>query len=390
MDERDLEARLAARLHARFDAVQPPERLVAAVQAGFVEPRPRWQPRFSGARSVLGFAGVVAAVVVIAVLGSNVRPPAGSSPSASMDTTPAPITDRHFIVLPPLGAIPTKPESSAASEILSERLRALHPEWSFSSAGGDAITFDVPTGDDDATVRAVLSATGDIAFVPLPPADYGNGKATAVVGQPLPVKEPALFGWEGIASASLGTDQQGNTRLSINLKPAAAEALGTYTAANIGQASAILVDGRVALLPFIQSSIQDGALSITPGSLTDPDFKLFAAIVQSAPLPESWRNPRVPVVMNETQARRLALAAAGSSVPAAVTSAQLGTTGTPASSTGVVAVWQFGFAGSFSSSCGGGPLPEGVTPGPCAPASTELVTLDAVTGAVVEISAPAP
>jgi hypothetical protein len=49
----------------------------------------------------------------------------------------------------------------------------------FSAAAGDAITFTIPASASAAAVKAVLSTTGQVAFVPLPPTSVRERVATA-------------------------------------------------------------------------------------------------------------------------------------------------------------------------------------------------------------------
>jgi hypothetical protein len=122
----------------------------------------------------------------------------------------------------------------------------------------------------------------------------------------------------------------------------------------------------------------------------DPsELALPAAIVTSGTLPEEWREPRVPVVIPEAEARDLAVAAATGSVTG-TGRAELTTYGFPESEAGVTAAWAIVVHGSFASvSCGRAPESP-ATRGPCPVADTELVILDAVTGAFLEGQVPAP
>ena len=331
MDDRDLERRLAARLHQRFDTVQPPADLTASVQQVMATPTRRvGLPDLRFGRLRPGWSAIAAAVLVALVAvggvgyGNLIGPRAGPSPSVDVE---GPL-ERFFIVLPPVDATPTKTESSLAADVLSARLRALlffgdYPN-SFSGAVGNAITFRLPmTGPSDESIGAVLRAQGEVAFVPLPES-YTNGTHTAEVGQNLPTDEPVLFGWDGVASAAMDVDQQGRPALTITLRPAAAESFGDYTAAQPGGIIAIVVDDDVALLPVINEPIAGGEIQLSggglPGSAEEAAFAEASAILVGGELPEAWSSlpPWVPEILQpEELAASLAFQLEGVTVESA-------------------------------------------------------------------------
>lgn len=314
MDDLELERRLRTRLHARFDDAPVPAGLVSSVrQATTTEPRRvGFTVRVRPIR--LGWAAVAAAVVltVSAIgIGKGLGPNGpGTSPTPTPQATTAP--EREFIVLPPVGMVLGKPEAILASDVLSARIRALGI-GTFSSGGGYGIQFTLPAaGPSDASIRTVLSATGDIRIVPLPAADYGEGKLTATVGEPLPKDEPALIGWDGIASVT-SDPLAGKPELTITLKPAAGQAFGDETTTHVGEIFAIVIDGRVAMLPTVMSAITSGQITVTPGligpGVPDPAFAESAAILVGGMLPEAWRGATVPVLISRDEAIAVALAA---------------------------------------------------------------------------------
>ena len=390
MDDRELELRLQAHLHRRFDDAQVPAGLEAAVLQGM-----RTQPRrvaFDLRRRPIDLGWSLVAAVAVLVVGSFlfVRINGPISPGAS--ATPGPSvtlpTSRDFIVLPPTAAVPSKASSSLATDVLSARLRALG-FGTFSSGGGYAITFELGNeGPSDAAVRRVLAATGDVRFLPLPPEDYyGEHGLEAMVGQPLPKDEPALFGWEGIASVSIGAAAQGAETpgpsamptIEITLKPAAASAFGDYTAAHVNEHFAIVVDGKVASVPVVNGAIPGGQISIVGGG-EDPDaFRGLAAILVGGLLPEEWRGADVPQVISQ----RAAVASALTFYPTAdVESAGLTTR---EDERGHRAIWWIVLGGDLPHSCP--MLRPGATVCP-APEGGIVVVIDAETG-VVEAIEPA-
>jgi hypothetical protein len=378
MDERELETRLRDRLHRRFDGAQPGAALRATVQAVTAEP-------VSVIRSPIRLAWLAAAALVIAlVAGLGIGGWAGPG---GLIGTPEPtaspgVETRQYIVLPPAGSIPSKASTSIASDTLDLRLRSIG-SGTFSSAAGDAITFQLPPDFDvdDALIRAVLSATGELSFVPLPPEDYGSGEHVAVIGEPLPVDEPELFGQEQIEGAGVATNNGVPVRVHFGLTPIGAAALEVYTSGHIGETFAILVDGKVALLPVVQAAITGGTLEV---SGSDPsELALLAAIVTSGTLPEEWREPRVPVVIPESEARALAIAAAASPDAVAVRT-ELSTFGDPRAGEEVVAAWLVDLTGTLpDAGCTTSPFQTPLPP-PCPAVSTGHAVIDAVSGELLD------
>jgi hypothetical protein len=201
---------------------------------------------------------------------------------------------------------PSKSIASLVSEVLSARIHALGI-GTFSSSGGYTIDFTLPLeGPSDASIREVLSATGDVHVVPLPTSDYGDGKLAATIGEPLPKVEPSLFGWAEIASITIDSDAASPVLL-ITLKPTAAQAFADYTTGHVGETFAIVVDDRVRLLPAVMEVITSGQIAINAG---DGDtFAETAAILAGGLLPEAWRGASVPVLLSQDQAEAVALTA---------------------------------------------------------------------------------
>jgi hypothetical protein len=391
MDDRDLEARLRKHLHARLDDAAPHAELSAAVAQIFAaEPRRLGLPSLRVVTPIprLSFAALVMVLVVGALaagVGFRAGPFAGA-PSPTPTTPPS----RSFIVLPPSPEISSKGEATLAGDVLMARLRALGL-GTFTMSGGYGMTFDLPAGDrpDDATIRAVLGAAGDVAFVGLPARDYNSpgfgetgDKLDAVVGQPLPKAEPVLFDRSGIYSITAAAPGGSQDVPVIHVVVTAAELspFAAYTSAHVGEGLAVLIDGRVALVARLMEPILDGQIDI--GAPDDAEFARARAILVGGPLPEAWRGAPVPAVISRATAIDHALQ--GERPGTRVVSADL-----QALLLGIgrwTAVWNVVLEGSFPA-CP--PLgPEVATCGPAV--DTELVVLDGATGGLVQREAPAP
>jgi hypothetical protein len=308
MDDLELEARLRTHLHRRLDDAPIPGGLVSNVsQALATAARPIGLATRTG-RIRLGWAAVAAAVILAVAaigIGKGLGP---TGPGAIATPTPPATTapERWFVVLPPPGTDFNKPVASVAGDVLSARIRALGI-GNFTSAAGYGIEFLLPAGGpSDASIRAVLGANGELRIVPLPVSDYGPGMRTATLGKPLPKDEPALIGWDGIASVA-SDPLGGSPDITITLKPAAAQAFGDYTGAHIGETFAIVLDGRVVLLPIVMDPVTSGQIKITPGS--GDTFAETAAILAGGELPVAWRGATVPEIITSDQAIAAALTA---------------------------------------------------------------------------------
>jgi hypothetical protein len=374
MDDNELEARLRTHLGERFDNAPVPARLAASVRRSLEAPHPA-KVRFAlRPRSLqLGWAtlAVVIAVGALLVFRSSLGPASpNATPPRPAVTAVAP-TERMFVVLPREATL-SKDEATVATDVLSARLRALG-YGTFSSFGGFGIGFEVPIeGPSDDATRRVLAATGNVEIVPLPESDYTVAPA---VGKPLPKAEPALFGWDGIESVSLGTNQQSLTTLDFTLTSSARRAFGEYTAAHVNGSLAVVIDGIVRAVPNINEPIPGGEISINgggaPGSAEADAFVEWSAILVGGMLPEHWRDPGAPTLLTEQQAIDIALQTyPGGTVGATDMYFSLhGTQPEP--------VWRVTLSGSLPVTCGD---PQ---PTDCSPWSFAQVQMDAVTGDVI-------
>ena len=190
---------------------------------------------------------------------------------------------------------------------------------------------------------------------------------TATIGAPLPKDEPALFGWEGITTVT-NEPTGASPAISISLKPAAAQAFADYTTANVGDTFAVVVDGRVAMLPTVEDAITSGQIAISPAP--GYAFTETAAILVGGELPEAWRGTSVPTLISREQAEANALRA----LPGATVQDAKSSAGLPAEGLDWEVVWNVEVdvpECSDLTSCAWSPGPY-------------VVKVDAVTGNVIE------
>ncbi len=106
------------------------------------------------------------------------------------------------------------------------------------------------------------------------------GSTEGVVGQTLDLATyPPLFSNDGVASASVGADQNQRPDIDVVLTPAAAQAFATYTGTHVGSYFAITLDGVVLASPVINDAITDGHVQISGGGPTGFSGQEAASIV---------------------------------------------------------------------------------------------------------------
>src|SRR5215210_7452041 len=115
--------------------------------------------------------------------------------------------------------------------------------------GADRVVVELPGVTDPEAVRKLVGQTGRLDFVPL-------GSTQASDGQQLDLKQfPPLFSGDQVASATVGTDQNGRPAVDFVLKGEGAALFSDYTAKNVGSYFAITLDGAVVSAPVIQNAI---------------------------------------------------------------------------------------------------------------------------------------
>jgi preprotein translocase subunit SecD len=151
-----------------------------------------------------------------------------------------------------------------------------------SSDGADRLNVSIPASLDAGPLRSLVGQTGRIAFVPLGDKQVEKGDSVD------PAAFPELFGSEGVASATVSTDQNAGRVVVFELTPAAAAEFGTYTAAHIGTYFAITLDGLIVSAPVINSEIAGGSVEISQAGAGGWDLaeaNELATIIRLKPLP---------------------------------------------------------------------------------------------------------
>ncbi|MCA1633398.1 MAG: protein translocase subunit SecD [Acidobacteria bacterium] len=120
------------------------------------------------------------------------------------------------------------------------------------------------------------------------PTAAGQPPAPKKPGEPnswVVVEAPAVINGSELRDASAVPQSQGDESYIINfaLKPTGAQKFGTWTAANVGQYMAVVLDDKVRSAPFIKGQISDSG-QIT-GSFTKASSEDLALTLRSGALP---------------------------------------------------------------------------------------------------------
>ena len=160
------------------------------------------------------------------------------------------------------GQSPTAGDMSVIRDIVERRVNTTGvSEPLVTTQGSDRVVVELPGVTDPEAVRKLVGQTGQLDFVPL-------GSTTATEGQVLDLKQyPPLFGGDQVASATVGTDQNGRPAVDFVLKSDGAQKFSEYTTGHVGSYFAITLDGAVVSAPVIQNAIPSGNVQITGGGL---------------------------------------------------------------------------------------------------------------------------
>ncbi len=160
------------------------------------------------------------------------------------------------------GKSPTVGDMSVIKDIVERRVNTTGvSEPVVTTQGADRVVVELPGVTDPEAVRKLVGQTGQLAFVPL-------GSTQVTEGQAIDLKTyPPLFGGDQVASATVGTDQNGRPAVDFVLKSTGASLFADYTSKHVGSYFAITLDGAVVSAPVIQNAIPNGNVQITGGGL---------------------------------------------------------------------------------------------------------------------------
>ena len=160
--------------------------------------------------------------------------------------------------------------------------------------GTNRILIQVPGIGSAEELKALIGTTAKLTFNPV----VGRGTDPNVAPGPgnivLPSQdEPGVFytlaeapvvTGEDLTDAQPGFDQNGQPSVNFRFNPQGARRFGAYTAANIGQPFAIVLDNEVISAPVIRDAITTGNGQIS-GSMNVEDANRLAVLLRAGALP---------------------------------------------------------------------------------------------------------
>ena len=196
-----------------------------------------------------------------------------------------------YQVLPANGKTPTGSDLNTIVGIIDRRVNATGTtEPVIETKGSNQISVQLPGVSDMQQVVKLVGSTGQLTFVPLPPATYGTSsaagtKAVPADGDPIDPTLKPLFGGDQVASANATFDQTTNQRaVAFTLKDPAKTIFAQWSSSHIGDFFAIVLDGTVVSAPYIKSAITDGSGQIS-GSFTAAQMNDLVTVLQYGALP---------------------------------------------------------------------------------------------------------
>jgi preprotein translocase subunit SecD len=160
--------------------------------------------------------------------------------------------------------------------------------------GADRILIQVPGVGSAAELKEIIGTTAQLTFKPVVtrttnpdmPAGAGNELVPSLdeEGQFYVLEQAPVVTGEELVDAQPAFDQNGRPAVNFRFNPTGARKFGDYTAANIGNPFAIVLDNEVISAPVIQSHIPGGSGIIT-GNFTVEESTQLAVLLRAGALP---------------------------------------------------------------------------------------------------------
>ena len=167
-------------------------------------------------------------------------------------------------------------------------------EPSIQRQGADRILVQVPGIGSAEELLAVIGKTAKLSFHPVvnrtsdagiePGLDQVVYPSMDEAGIHYVLERRAVVTGDQLVDAQPSFDQNGRPAVSFRFNPAGGAAFGSYTAENIGNPFAIVLDEQVISAPVIQSHISGGSGIIT-GSFTPEESAQLAILLRAGALP---------------------------------------------------------------------------------------------------------
>ncbi len=180
-------------------------------------------------------------------------------------------------------------------EIIRRRIDAAGTrEPTIQRQGADRILIQVPGVGSATEVKELIGATAKLTFHPVvgtagsadESAGFGNiiYESAETPGQFYILEETPVVTGDDLVDARPDFDQNSRPAVAFRFNPTGARRFGDYTAENIGQLFAIVLDEKVISAPQIQSHIPGGSGIIT-GRFTVEESTQLAILLRSGALP---------------------------------------------------------------------------------------------------------
>lgn len=181
----------------------------------------------------------------------------------------------------------------ATMDVISRRLTDKgYPEATVSRLGAGGIRVEIPDVTDPAAVLDLIGSPAKLEFLD----PEGN----------------VFMDGSKLQTATRTVDENYKPAISFVLTSEGSKLFGDMTAANIGKAITIQLDGQQLMAPTVQSAIYGGQVLVT-GSFTEDQADNFALQLQSGALPLDLRQDKL-----DTISATLGVNALGTSVLAAI------------------------------------------------------------------------
>ncbi|GGB97548.1 protein translocase subunit SecD [Marivita lacus] len=160
--------------------------------------------------------------------------------------------------------------------------------------GSDRILIQVPGIGSAAELKEIIGTTAQLTFQPVVGRTDDSNSAPGVGNEVLPsldesgvfyiLEQAPVVSGEELVDAQPAFDQNGRPAVNFRFNPSGARKFGDYTAANIGNPFAIVLDEEVISAPVIQSHIPGGSGIIT-GNFSVEESTQLAVLLRAGALP---------------------------------------------------------------------------------------------------------
>ena len=160
--------------------------------------------------------------------------------------------------------------------------------------GSDRILIQVPGIGSAAELKEIIGTTAQLTFQPVVGRGASAGDSPGIGNEILPsldeegvfyeLEQAPVVTGEELVDAQPSYDQNGRPAVSFRFNPSGARKFGDYTAENIGNPFAIVLDDEVISAPVIQSHIPGGSGIIT-GNFSVEESTNLAVLLRAGALP---------------------------------------------------------------------------------------------------------